>query len=183
MDPMELGERHAILMLALRVGERATPLGWHVEPGPANIGSAKPIELLKTVLAWLLAGANPILTGDRFDPSQAFFSWPAANGFGGRLRLKGDAELCCSDGRVGRASDLSRTPPKGGFCDGSATVYAPVTPTGVAWIWDQGHKEGWAIATDCNPTRAAVLNYGCSWGTNLWSQTSISLVFTSRRAR
>ena len=164
MDQTELGDRHAVLMLALRVGERAIPLCWHVEPGSANIGSAKQIELLETVLAWLPAGAKPILMGDRFYPSQVLFSWLGSHGFGWRLRLKGNAELSCSDGRIGQVADLARRHPNGGFFDGSATIYASATPTGVAWIWDQGHKEGWAIAMDCKPTRAAALDYGCRWG-------------------
>lgn len=47
----------------------------------------------------------------------------------------------------------------GGF-DASATIYASATPTGVAWIWDECHKEGWAIAMDGLPTRAAAFEHG-----------------------
>jgi hypothetical protein len=40
MDPTEIGEKYAILMVALRVGERAVPRALHVEKGPANMVSA-----------------------------------------------------------------------------------------------------------------------------------------------
>ena len=38
MDQTDLGDRFAILMVSVRVGERALPLVWRVEAGAANLG-------------------------------------------------------------------------------------------------------------------------------------------------
>lgn len=38
MDQTDLGDRMALLVVALRVGDRALPLVWRAEAGPANIG-------------------------------------------------------------------------------------------------------------------------------------------------
>jgi hypothetical protein len=37
-DPTDLGDRRAVLMVGLRVGDRALPLAWRTEEGPADIG-------------------------------------------------------------------------------------------------------------------------------------------------
>src|SRR5512134_3755410 len=38
LDQTDLGDRFAILMLAVQVGDRSLPLAWQVEAGAANIG-------------------------------------------------------------------------------------------------------------------------------------------------
>ena len=38
MDQTDLGDRFAVLMVGLGVGDRALPLAWTVEAGPANLG-------------------------------------------------------------------------------------------------------------------------------------------------
>jgi hypothetical protein len=38
LDQTDLGKRHAVLMVSVRVGDRALPLAWCVEEGEANIG-------------------------------------------------------------------------------------------------------------------------------------------------
>ena len=38
LDQTDLSNRFAVLMLALRVGDRSLPLAWQVEAGAANIG-------------------------------------------------------------------------------------------------------------------------------------------------
>lgn len=54
MDQTDLGDRFAMLMLRLGVGDRALPLAWTVEAGPANLG----VEAQKLLLerAWFPAG-------------------------------------------------------------------------------------------------------------------------------
>jgi hypothetical protein len=163
MDQTELGDKHAILMLALRVGERAVPLAWHVEKGEANIGSAEQIKLLETVSSWLPLGAKPILMGDRFYPSVALFSWLRAHEFSWRIRLKSTTELSCSNGAVGSVGDLAAIYKHKDFFDSEAAIFSAASPTGIGWIWDKGHAEGWAVAMDCKATRASTLDYGCRW--------------------
>lgn len=80
----------AVLMLALRVGDRALPLTWCAEVGAANIGFEAQRRLLEQVLPWLPAGVRVILSADRFYPSAGLLAWLEAHGWGYRLRLKGN---------------------------------------------------------------------------------------------
>ena len=58
LDQTDIGNRFAILMVSVRVGDRALPLTWHVEAGAANIGFAEQQGLLERVLAWLPSSAS-----------------------------------------------------------------------------------------------------------------------------
>ncbi|AFL72944.1 hypothetical protein Thivi_0908 [Thiocystis violascens DSM 198] len=40
LDQTDLGDRMALLMVAVGVGDRALPLAWRAEEGTANIGFA-----------------------------------------------------------------------------------------------------------------------------------------------
>src|SRR5512144_2953180 len=40
LDQTDLGDRFAVLMLAVQVGDRSLPLAWQVEAGTVNIGFA-----------------------------------------------------------------------------------------------------------------------------------------------
>jgi hypothetical protein len=52
MDQTDLGDRMAVLMITVRVGDRSLPLAWLAEEGAANIGFAKQKMLLDCVLRW-----------------------------------------------------------------------------------------------------------------------------------
>lgn len=69
MDQTDVGDRFAILMLALQAGDRSLPLAWKVEAEAANIGFAGQQVLLEQVRAWLPPDAAVLLLGDRFYPS------------------------------------------------------------------------------------------------------------------
>jgi hypothetical protein len=75
MDQTDLGDRFAILMVSLGIGDRALPLAWRVEAGPANLGFAVQKAVLEQVRAWLPAGAEVLLAADRFYPSVELFVW------------------------------------------------------------------------------------------------------------
>ena len=90
MDQTDLGDRFAVLMVALQVGDRSLPLAWKVEAGAANIGFAGQQVVLEQVRAWLPADATVLLLGDRFYPSAELFTWLHQHGWQYRLRLKGN---------------------------------------------------------------------------------------------
>lgn len=161
LDQTDLGNRMAVLMLALRVGDRALPLAWCAEAGAANIGFEAQRQLLERVLAWLPAGARVILSADRFYPSAALFAWLNAHGWGYRLRLKGN--LVADPGW----GDETTT---GELAQGVTEHYLPAVRlftqgvmTSVGILHEPGHAEPWIIAMDCPPTRAAVLDYAARW--------------------
>ncbi len=74
MDQSDLGDRMAVLMVCVRVGDRSLPLAWIAEEGAANIGFEGQRIVLERVWAWLPAGAAVWLSADRFYPSAEFSS-------------------------------------------------------------------------------------------------------------
>ena len=161
LDQTDLGDRMAVLMVGLRVGGRALPLAWLAEEGPANIGFEGQRKPLEQVLAWLPDGACVLLSADRLYPSSDLFAWLDAQGWGYRLRLKGN--LLADPGH----GDETTT---GGLAQGVTERYLPgvrlfaqgvMTHLGI--LHEAGHPEPWIIAMDCVPTRAAVLDYAARW--------------------
>ena len=75
-------------MLGLVIGDRAVPLAWTVEAGPANIGFAGQEAVLEQVRSWLPAGASVLLLADRFYLSTDLFAWLHHHGWQYRLRLR-----------------------------------------------------------------------------------------------
>jgi hypothetical protein len=75
MDQTELGDRRAVLMVSLRVGDRSLPLVWVAEAGTANIGFEGQRQVLEQVRVWLPAGVAVLLSADRFYPSAELFAW------------------------------------------------------------------------------------------------------------
>ena len=80
MDQTDLADRMAALMVRVRVGDRSLPLAWIAETRAANIGFAGQRQVLERVLAGLPAGADVLLSADRFYPSVDLFQWLQARG-------------------------------------------------------------------------------------------------------
>src|SRR5215217_7311390 len=66
LDQSKMSDRHQVLMLALRCGERALPLAWRVEETDGAIGFDTQQALLEAVARWLPEEASVRLMGDRF---------------------------------------------------------------------------------------------------------------------
>lgn len=161
MDQTDLGNRMALLVVALRVGDRALPLAWLAEAGPANIDFEGQKKLLESVRAWLPSEAKVVLSADRFYPSAALFAWVQACGWGYRLRLKGNVLADTGHG------DETTT---GALAQGVAALnlprvrlFAQGVMTNLGILHEAGHPEPWIIAMDCPPSRAAVLDYAARW--------------------
>jgi hypothetical protein len=63
LDQSQMSERHQVLMLALRWGERALPLAWRVEQTDGAIGFEIQRSLLGAVAPWLPEQAKVRLLG------------------------------------------------------------------------------------------------------------------------
>jgi hypothetical protein len=85
LDQTKASDRHQILMLSVRWGERALPLAWRVEETGGAIGFATQKELLDVVAGWLLAGQAVILLADRFYGTPEVIRWCCARGWDYRL--------------------------------------------------------------------------------------------------
>lgn len=162
MDQTDLGDRMAVLMVSVRVGNRALPLAWLAEEGPANIGFDGQKSVLKQVQAWLPPKAEVLLLADRFYPSAALFDWLHEQRWDYRLRLKGNVLADTGQG------DETTT---GALAEGvkeryltNVRLFAQGRMTNLGVLHEEGHKEPWIIAMNCTPTRATVLDYGSRWG-------------------
>src|SRR5512144_499587 len=160
LDQTDLGDRFAVLMLAVQVGDRSLPLAWQVEGGAANIGFAGQQVLLERVRAWWPTGAPVLLLGDRFYPSAGLFAWLQRYGWQYRLRLKGNLTV---ETGVGEATT-------GELAQGVSERYLPHVrlltrgvPTHLGILHEAGHEAPWIIAMDCPPTEATVRDYGARW--------------------
>ena len=160
LDQTDLGDRFAILMLAVQVGDRSLPLAWKVEAGAANIGFAGQQGLLERVRAWLPTGAAVLLLGDRFYPSTDLFAWLDQHDWQYRLRLKGNLTVDTGYGKT----------TTGELAIGFTERYLPAVrlfnsgvSTNLGIGQEAGHEAPWIIAMDCQPTQAAVRDYGARW--------------------
>lgn len=161
MDQTDLGDRMALLVVALRVGDRALPLAWRAEEGAANIGFAGQQAVLEQILAWLPVGTLVRLSADRFYPSAALFEWLQARGWRYRLRLKGNVLV-----DTGEADETTTGALAQGVAERYLTgvrLFASGVITHLGILHEHGHPEPWIIAMDAAPTRATVLDYGARW--------------------
>lgn len=80
LDQSDLGDGMAVLMVAVRVGDRPLPLAWCAKEGAANLGWEAQRWLLERVRAWMPPGARVGLSADRFYSSVALLEWLQAQG-------------------------------------------------------------------------------------------------------
>ena len=163
MDQTDLGDRFAVLMLGLVVGDRALPLAWAAEAGPANLGFDWQYILLERVRDWLPADAEVLLLADRFYPSVALFEWlHAQSNWHYRLRLKGNLTVDPGLGDLTTTGELAA-----GHAEqylGDVRLFNHGVPTNFGILHEPGHPEPWIIALNDPPNRATVRDYGSRWG-------------------
>ena len=160
LDQSKVSDRHQVLMLALRWGERALPLAWRVEETEGAIGFETQKALLEVVVPWLPAPARVRLLGDRFYGTADLIGWCQQRGWDYRLRLKGN--LVVFDG-AGKTTT--------GRCAKDRVYYLEdVELTGrrarthIGIIHDPGHAEPWIIAMSEKPSYLRTLEYSARWG-------------------
>ncbi|MFZ1327210.1 MAG: transposase [Candidatus Contendobacter sp.] len=151
----------AVLMVSLRVGDRALPLAWMAEAGFAHVGFAGQRPILEHVRCWLPAGARVMLSADRFYPSVALFDRLHEQGWHYRLRLKNNLLV-----EVGHGEDCTT----GALADGvreryfpSVRLFASGVTMNLGILREVGHPDPGIIAMNCAPTRTCVLDYGARW--------------------
>jgi hypothetical protein len=82
MDQTKASDRHQILMLSRRFGERALPLAWRAEATEGTVGFAVQKELLKAVAPWLPQQTEVCLMADRFYGTPDLITFAIAKGWG-----------------------------------------------------------------------------------------------------
>jgi hypothetical protein len=160
MDQTKASDRHQILMLSLRWGERALPLAWRVEETEGAIGFATQRVLLDTVAGWLPPEARVALMADRFYGTPDLIGWCATRGWNYRLRLKGNLTALIA-GHWTTTGDMARS--AGHYFEG-VELTAKRVATNIGIIRDPGHAEPWIIAMPEKPSYLKTLEYSERWG-------------------
>src|SRR4051812_44342050 len=83
IDQSKVNDAHHMVMVSLRVGERALPLAWRVKKTQGAIGFREQRAALATVAALLPEGVHPTLIGDRFYGSPPPVAWWCGHRGGG----------------------------------------------------------------------------------------------------
>lgn len=160
LDQSKLSDRHQVLMLALRHGERALPLAWRVEATEGPIGFGVQKDLLEAVAAWLAEGATACLMADRFYGTADLISLCQGLGWDYRLRLKGNLVV----------NDRGKRTKTGALADGQVfalngvQLTARKATTNIGIMRDPGHEEAWIIAMSDKPGYMTTLDYSKRWG-------------------
>jgi hypothetical protein len=160
IDQSKVNDAHHMVMVSLRVGERALPLAWRVKKTHGAIGFREQRDALATVAALLPEGVRPTLMGDRFYGSPALIAWCRDHGWGWRLRCKQD--LLVFDN--GRETTLAACFARGEHRLEDVALTGKRARTHVAMVHEDGHAEPWIIAMSDPPTTGRARDYGLRWG-------------------
>lgn len=160
IDQSKVNDAHQMLMVSLRVGERALPLAWRVKKTEGAIGFREQKEALEAVVALLPAGARVTLMGDRFYGSPALMEWCRDKGWGWRLRCRQDL-LVFQDGGE---TTLKECFARGDHMMTNIELTEKRARTNIAMLREEGHPEPWIIALSDPPTTWRALDYGMRWG-------------------
>jgi hypothetical protein len=160
LDQSKLNDRHQVLMLALRYGERALPLLWRVEATEGAIGFAVQKALLDAAVPLLPEGAAVCLMADRFYGTADLIAWCQDRHWDYRLRLKGNLVVHDATGRTltGQLAEQRR------FALENVELTAKRAATNIGVIHDPGHAEPWIIAMPAKPGYLKTLAYSARWG-------------------
>lgn len=160
LDQTKASDRHQILMLSVRWGERALPLAWRVAQTDGAIGFATQQELLAVVAGWLPADQKVILLADRFYGTPGMIRWCRERGWDYRLRLKGNLLACWGATRT-TTSALALS---GSHYFEAVVLTGQRVITNIGIIRDPGHAEPWIIAMSAKPGYLTTLGYAARWG-------------------
>jgi hypothetical protein len=160
LDQSKISDRHQVLMLAVRFGERALPLAWRVEATDGAIGFEIQKALLDAVAPWVPPLASVILLGDRFYGTADLIGWCQEQDWDYRLRLKGNLVVFDGDTwTTTKARAAERV-----FYLEDIELTGKRARTNIGIIHDPGHAEPWIIAMSAKPGYLKTLEYGGRWG-------------------
>src|SRR4051812_15487370 len=160
IDQSKVNDAHHMVMVSLRVGERALPLAWSMKKTQGAIGFREQRAALATVAALLPEGVRPTLMGDRFYGSPALIAWCRDHGWGWRLRCKQDLRVFDNGGETTLAACFAR----GEHRLENVALTGKRARTHVAMVQEEGQAEPWIIAMSDRPTPGRARAYGLRWG-------------------
>lgn len=160
MDQSKISDGFECLMVSVRVGERALPVGWRVVETRGNIGFDIQKELLKMIKSMIPDEMKVLLAADRFYGTSSLISLCQSFRWQYRIRLKGNLILHHQGGetQTGELASLGLKRVE------DAELNESGVKTCIGVLMEEGHDEPWIIAMDCKPSTGRVLDYGMRWG-------------------
>lgn len=160
MDQSKMGNDLECLMVSVRVGNRALPLLWRVKQTRGNIGYEVQEELLESVQHMIPKDTPIILMADRFYGGPKLVNWCQDQGWGYRIRLKGNLHFNHQGGLLvsGECLKMGLTEIENALFNGTDVS------TNIGILQEDGHPEPWIIAMDCKPNTYTTLDYAFRWG-------------------
>jgi hypothetical protein len=159
LDQSKLSDRHQVLMLAVRYGERALPVLWRVEATEGAIGFAVQKALLDAAVPLLPAGADVCLMADRFYGTADLISLCQDREWDYRIRLKGN--LVVRD--TGERTTTGHLAKDRLFALENVQLTAKKATTNIGVIHDPDHAEPWIVAMSATPGYLKTLDYSARW--------------------
>jgi hypothetical protein len=160
MDQTKASERHQVLMLAVRFGERALPLAWRVAATQGAIGFTEQKTLLDAVTPWLPSGAEICLMADRFYGTPDLIELAKTKGWSYRLRLKANLRAVVE----GRSTTLAQHAGRSWCYLSNVELPHRRVVTNIGIIRDPGHDQPWLIAMSEKPGYLTTLDDAARWG-------------------
>lgn len=160
LDQSHINDVNEVLMLSVRLRNRALPVAWRVRSTQGNIGFGVQKELLNSVKRGLPENAKIMLAADRFYGTAQLIDWCQNAGWSYRIRLKGNLTLSHEGGELTTGEVVARVP-KGIV---GAELYGSGVTTNIGVLHERDHKEPWIIAMDTAPNAYTTLDYGLRWG-------------------
>jgi len=159
LDQSKLNDRHQVLMLAVRHGDRALPVLWRVEETDGAIGFSVQKDLLDAVGPLLPEGAEVCLMADRFYGTADLIAVCQDRNWDYRLRLKGNLVVRDADTRTttGHLAEARL------FALENVQLTAKRATTNVGVIHDPDHAEPWIVAMAAKPGYLKTLDYSARW--------------------
>src|SRR5688500_3485898 len=143
LDQSTISDRHQVLMLAVRFGDRA--LAWRVEATEGAIGFEIQKALLDAVAPWVPPSAPGPPLGDRVYGAGDLIGWCQERTWDYRLRLKGTLGVVEGDTRT-TACAAERV-----FYLEDVELTGRRARTNIGIIQDPGHPAPWIIAMSAKP--------------------------------
>jgi Transposase DDE domain len=159
LDQSKLNDRHQVLMLAVRSGDRALPVLWRVEATGGAIGFTVQKALLDAAVPLLPDGAEVCLMADRFYGTADLISWCQDRDWDYRLRLKGNLVVRNAEDRM-TTGQLAKDRV---FALENVHLTARKATTNIGVIHDPEHAEPWIIAMSATPGYLKTLDYSARW--------------------
>ena len=159
MDQSKINDLNQVLMLSVRIGNRALPVAWRVCTTQGNIGFKTQKQLLDVVVEWFPDGAKVMLAADRFYGTAKLVNWCQEAKWSYRIRLKGNLILRHEGWEIKTIEAASLT--SQGVENVELSDSGVITNIGI--LHEKGHHEPWIIAMDARLGKYNVLDYGLRW--------------------